>query len=563
MKTISGLIKCSFFVIAAISIAASCDSGRSSSTLRLVDSLAEDNPDSAYNILYSMTTFDLSSEEDVAYYDMLMSYVLSRLVVNTDSVALKRSITYYADTDNKPMLQRCWLYMGMIRLRQGALPDDVECDLIRAARLIDDVRDSVMAMRIYEHLAMLNMKQHDTINALRYARMLNTISAGIVSNEWRMRGNNAMALAMGLAGRRDSMLTYVAKAEQCIPDSFVPGMNNVYNKIAFMQMHIGHGDMRFAKKMLNVSLYGGSDWRSFNLLADLYLKTGREKDAFSLVNVLMSSDNAKSNVWLYNSLSEYYAAKGQFKEAYIMKCRRDSAFTVVNRLVNANFATDLWQKYDQEVVRRFARRKMTMIVFICFVVITSVLSAFVVSGRRLRKRAAQISALKNDLLQMQIRINKIKEDGDKTVKEKTEALKTIISEKQAAITELSGKLSVSKDELKDYLSRFEEIEHGLHYLYSVMRNENISQLNKSERESLIECYRVIDMTFVHRIEQLEGSKLTIQEKLFCVLRNMGKDENIIKYMLGLSDEAYRKTRSRALNKLRNDKETIDIADKIK
>lgn len=45
-----------------------------------------------------------------------------------------------------------------------------------------------------------------------------------------------------------------------------------------------------------------------------------------------------------------------------MKCRRDSAFTVVNRLVNANFATDLWQKYDQEVVRRFARRKMTMIV---------------------------------------------------------------------------------------------------------------------------------------------------------------------------------------------------------
>lgn len=99
MKTISGLIKCSFFVIAAISIAASCDSGRSSSTLRLVDSLAEDNPDSAYNILYSMTTFDLSSEEDVAYYDMLMSYVLSRLVVNTDSVALKRSITYYADTD--------------------------------------------------------------------------------------------------------------------------------------------------------------------------------------------------------------------------------------------------------------------------------------------------------------------------------------------------------------------------------------------------------------------------------------------------------------------------------
>lgn len=239
------------------------------------------------------------------------------------------------------------------------------------------------------------------------------------------------------------------------------------------------------------------------------------------------------------------------------------AFTVVNRLVNANFATDLWQKYDQEVVRRFARRKMTMIVFICFVVITSVLSAFVVSGRRLRKRAAQISALKNDLLQMQIRINKIKEDGDKTVKEKTEALKTIISEKQAAITELSGKLSVSKDELKDYLSRFEEIEHGLHYLYSVMRNENISQLNKSERESLIECYRVIDMTFVHRIEKLEGSKLTIQEKLFCVLRNMGKDENIIKYMLGLSDEAYRKTRSRALNKLRNDKETIDIADKIK
>lgn len=557
------LIKCFCVVAAAVTAAVSCSHGRSSSTLELADSLADVNPDSACNILYTMTTFDLASEEDVAYYDMLMSYVLSRLVVNTDTVALQRSLCYYEKAGNKPMLQRCWLYMGEMRLRRGASLDDVECDMIRAARLIDEVGDPVVAMRIYERLAMLNIKQNDTINALRYARMLSSLAAVAADDEWRMRGNRAMALAMGLAGRRDSMLVYVAKAEQCIPDSIVSGMNIIYNKIVSMQMHIGHGDILLAENMLNKSLDVGTDWRALNLLVDLYLKIGREREAFSLIGVLMSSDNAKLNVWLYNSLSQHYAKKGHFKEAYAMKCRRDSAIKVMNKLVNANFATELWQKYDQEVVRRFARRKMAMIVLVCFVVITSVLSAFVVSGRRLRKRAAQISALKNDLLQMQIRINKIKDDSEKSVREKTEVLKTIIDEKQSAINELNSKLSVSKGELKDYLSRFEEIELGLHYLYCVMRNENISQLNKSERESLIECYRVIDVAFVHRIEKLEGSKLTIQEKLFCVLRNMGKDENMIKYMLGLSDEAYRKTRSRALNKLRNDKETIDIADKIK
>lgn len=162
--------------------------------------------------------------------------------------------------------------------------------------------------------------------------------------------------------------------------------------------------------------------------ADLYLKTGRDDEAFSIIGALMSSDNARSNIWLYNSLSEYYAEKGRFKDAYAMRLKRDSIMTVVDKQLDVEFATDMWRKYDSEVVRHFARRKIALIVFIGFVVITLVLSSFVISERRLRKRAAQISALKNDLLQMQIRINKIKDDSEKSVMDKTEELKAIISE---------------------------------------------------------------------------------------------------------------------------------------
>lgn len=563
MRTIVCRFEYFFIIIAVMFMAVSCNHGRSSSMLKVADSLSDVNPDSAYNILYSMTSYDVSSEDNVAYYGMLMSYVLNKQTMKTDTVPLSYSIAYYGKVGNKPMLQRCWLYMGTIRLRSGAPLVSVENDFVKAERLIKDVGDTLVAMRIYERLAVLNIKQNDTINALRYARLLNSLSACTTDGEWRMRGYNAMALAMGLAGQRDSMMLYVGMAVMCIPDSVVPGMNRVYNKVAFMQMHVRYGDVSLAEHLLKKSIAGGTDWRTLNLLADLYLKTGRDDEAFSIIGALMSSDNARSNIWLYNSLSEYYAEKGRFKDAYAMRLKRDSIMTVVDKQLDVEFATNMWRKYDSEVVRRFARRKIALIVFIGFVVITLVLSSFVISGRRLRKRAAQISALKNDLLQMQIRINKIKDDSEKSVMDKTEELKDIISEKQMAINKLNSRLSVSKEELNGYSTRLDEIEQGLHYFYSVMCDQNISQLNKIERESLIECYRIIDVAFVHRIEGLEGCKLTIQEKLYCVLRNMGKDENAIKYMLGLSDEAYRKTRSRALNKLRCDVNTIDIADKIK
>lgn len=549
-------------VVAALAVA-SCGRGRPSRKLVLADSLSTTDPDSAYNILFSMTSFDISSEEDMAYYGMLMSYVFSKLTLKTDTVPLSYSIDYYERTNNQPMLQRCWLYMGTIRMKRGAPLASVEADLKKAEGFIGDVGDTLVAMKAYERLTMVNIRQGDTCEALRYARRLEALSHGARNAGWRMRGLSAMALAMSLDGRRDSMLAYVEMAERCMPDSSCPAISHVYDKLAFMQMRTGYGDPALVERLLKKSLGGGSDWRTLNMLADLYLKTGREDEAFQLIDGLMAADNAKANVWTYNILSEYYASKGKFEDAYLMRCKRDSVMTVVDKLLDAEFTTDMWQRYDADVVKGFARRKAALAVFIVLVVVVLVLAVLVVSGRRLRKRAAVISALKTDLLEMQLKVGWIRDDKDKTIKEKTEQLQAIVNDKQAAINKLMSRLSVSEDEINGYSARLDNIEHGLYYLYRAMRNDNISQLNKAGREAVIECYRVIDAAFVHRIEDVAGSKLTIQEKLFCVLRNMGKDSEDIKSMLCLSDEAYRKTRSRTLSKLSGDSKLVDIADKIK
>ncbi len=348
-----------------------------------------------------------------------------------------------------------------------------------------------------------------------------------------------------------------------MPDSAVPALSHVYDKLAFIQMRVGNVDVAMTEKLLNKSLAGRTGFLAMNLLADLYLKTGREADALMLVDGIVGAYDAKASVWSYNTLSRYYAGKGQYEDAYAMLLKRDSAMTVVDKLLDSEMATDLWQRYDAEVVKGFARRKMALIVFLALVVVSAVLLVLVVSGHRLRKKAAVVASLKDDLLKMQIRINNIKDDGEKSVKEKTEELKAVIDEKQAVINGLSGRLSVSRKELDNYSKRLDEIGRGLHYLYDVMRDGNISQQNKAEREAVIECYRVIDVVFVHSVESVSEPKLTVQEKLFCILRNMGKDDVAVKSILGLSDEAYRKTRSRALNKLKSDAKLLGIVDKIK
>lgn len=563
MKACIRFFKCFLFPLFMGVAVVSCNHGRSHSRLVLADSLSAVDPDSAYNILFSMTSYDISSEDDMAYYGMLVSHILGKLTLKADTAPLLQSIAYYRKVDNKPMLQRCWLYLGTGRFVGGAPTASVESGFKNAERLIADVGDTLVAMKIYERLAMLNVRKGDSAQALHYSRKLLAMSGRVGSVEWRVRGLNSMAFAMSLNGRRDSMLAYISKVEECMPDSADASMSRLYNRIAFMQMRMGHVDAAYAERMLKKSLAAGTDVRTLNLLADLYLKTGREDDALAIVTGLTGTDNAKACAWLYNSLSEYYAAKGKYEDAYFMRCKRDSAMTVIDRLLDAGFATDLWQQYDREVVKGFARRKIAFGVFVGLAVVVCVLAAFVISGNRLRKRAARIGLLKGELLKMQIRINDIKDDSEKSAKEKTDELESIIKDKQAAINKLMSKLSVSEDEINSYSARLDNIEHGLYYLYRAMRNDNISQLNKAGREAVIECYRVIDAAFVHRIEDVAGSKLTIQEKLFCVLRNMGKDSEDIKSMLCLSDEAYRKTRSRTLSKLSGDSKLVDIADKIK
>lgn len=153
-----------------------------------------------------------------------------------------------------------------------------------------------------------------------------------------------------------------------------------------------------------------------------------------------------------------------------------------------------------------------------------------------------------------------KETTEKNINEKETKLKRILAEKKKIMSDFEERLS-SKDII--YSSQLQSLEQSLKYIFHLAKEDNFSQYDKKDREAFIELYRMFEPNYVKLLEDIEtGEKLTVQEKLYCILRDMNKDDTTIQRMFCWSDEALRKTRSRAINKLKKDKRTKVIADKI-
>jgi len=297
-----------------------------------------------------------------------------------------------------------------------------------------------------------------------------------------------------------------------------------------------------------------------NMLAELYMKKGREKQALDIYKRSILSKSNEIKMSAYKSLEEYYVSRHNYAKAYEMSQKFDSLFIITDDSISKANLSELQMKYDNEVVvRNFKRTRGKMISAVEFTTIIILIIILILYKKSYERKILHIQ-YKKLLEQTKYELVTLRNDKEKTINEKETKLKKILAEKKKAILDFEERLSL-KDSI--YSSQLKTLEHSIQYIFHLAKEDNFSQYDKKDREAFIELYRMFEPNYVKLLEDIEtGEKLTVQEKLYCILRNMNKDDATIQRMFSWSDEALRKTKSRAINKLKKDKYAKVITDKI-
>jgi len=541
----------------------SCEGGDMHRQLVKADSLMNDHTDSAYKILCKIDSSRISSDADMAYYGLLVTQVKYKKEKKVYTDLLSRSIDYYNQYSNPSLLQRSYFYRGAVNEdNKGSLKESI-LDYKRAEKLIEKTNDTILNLRIYENLSVANYMNVLSAEALKYAKKELYLADKIKDKSWIISAMCNVSSAMFINNQKDSARIYSKRLESIIPeDTIDPDIAATYNNIAFLYMEKPFRNVKLAEHYLIQSLKCWYSDASYLLLSELYFDSGRKKTAFQMIDTLLKKNNREISVAVYDDVSKFYERIGDYRNAYSVRLKYEEAKDSVEDTIEANNLTELQMKYDNEVVKN--KRKEDQSQFLIIILSVTLCSSilFIFLTWLLRKKSMRIRRYENLLKTTNNKIERLKSDNSKSIEEKSHELNDIIKSKQNDIDILNMKLTNVSDETAYYTSVLQSTRRGLSTLFYIMRDEDVSQLGKKDREDFIDCYKILDSDFLEKLEHLNGNKLTVQEELFCILYRMDKDSVKIKKILCMSDDAFRKTKSRTLRKLNIEESMKIFCDKM-
>lgn len=530
--------------------------------LKEADQLIEQNPDSAYNILNSISGADINTDEDSAYYGLLYSQSRYKLEKEVDTLLISKSIRYYQRHKLSALLQRSLFYYAAI-LKDNRSSDvhKIILNYKQAEQLINEVRDTLMTLRIYEALTSTYIKTANLKASLRYAKLEMQVAEQYSDKSWIASGLCLLSYAYVLNGETDSASIYIKMLESLVDKEEKNTKAKIYNNMAAFYLENGEEEeLTKVEKYLHLSLDNDTLETTINMLSELYFMTGRDKEALDIYKNLLKSGTKGMRMYVYGILSEYYASQNNYEKAYEMNMLHNALYTEIEDSINQLNLNELLIKYDNEVIIRNYKAERGRLFSVISIVIIIILIISIFALRNMYKHKFVLEQYKGLLENVKYELSIQKKDNEKTLIEKKKQIEKILQTKRNSIAKLEKQLSIKDENLS---SQVDKMENSIRLIFHLAKGDNFSQYDNKERENFIELYRVFDPNYIEKLDALNTTaKLTIQEKMYCILRHMNKSNESIQQMFCWSDEALRKTRSRAFNKLKNSIYTNDLADKI-
>ena len=526
------------FAIISLSFLLCCQS-QTHKELCNADNLLETNIDSAQRIVQSIQPSSLHSLADSAYYVLLKSIIIYKRYEKQPTSTLDFPVQFYEKEENYRLLQKAYYYRGAINVDNKGKAEISALDFKKAENLNEIVRDSSLIKKLYGSMTSLYFSSKNYHEHLIYEKKSLKLAQQLDDKELQAFYYSGMAICLKALGKRGLAALYV--------DSSLFFVNYMPQKESQSVIYCNSGNF-FVDHDLNkassyyrkaLSLNPNNELAMFGMLKVAVYKEDEKNIDYWGSKISTTNDNELKEE-IYQLLKNDAQKKGQFKKAYFYSKKIDSLNFKLKAAITTYKVENVQKSYkhsvNDELMTKQAHHKLYTSLIGCTILL--ILTSFMIV---MNKRG------KNNINSLEINVSQL---GNKN-----KTMETSIKEKNDIITQLQQQIKVieesNKVEKKASKKSIEEIKQGLAILLRVFQNEKGALYDNKSRKLFILCYKIIDKDFISKLE----NEATLQEQLICVLIHNNFSKEQIINVLSLSDEAFRKQKSRTLNKLK-DKEGL-------
>ena len=532
-----------------------CNGDKTNQKLISIDSTLRHHPDSAFKLLNGIKSQKDFTEEEKAYYGLLLTESAWRSHSHlTSDLLIRESEEYYSKHDGIEKKARSSLYRGVLLMNKKQYSKAVSY-LKKAESMIDQLHDPHLIYQIYAYIGWMNECNGADGMALTYYRRAYEYAKNIVDKRSMLEAllNESNVLSSMGHDKESYRINRMAARFINIADS--QQKSRIYKNFALhfvMTDSLKDAD-EYGKMALNFACDTGSVNGALSILIYLYSKDGK---SYSITSLLTQYTKISNPILKYNQLRviyEYAMKEGDYQkalEAYRQLAELSDSFKVSR---NHSEIIDIQNKYDQEVAKREKsemRLWYSIAIIILLILILTLAVWFYYRMQNLYKRYHNgMNEIKQEMT------DKLYDKSDTIVdlQSRIKMLSESVNAKIERIDQLKRqikKLPFSHSEydlngIYDYIS---SMKSGIDILYAILNGSNISQYGKKEETDVTKILWLTDKEFALRLEKA-SQPLTPKETFFCIMERYGKSDAEKTLAFHCTDQALRSIKSRLSKKM--------------
>lgn len=519
-------------LLSVLAMVVSCSHGPQWRQLTQVDSLMTQSlRDSAWHVFKQIDPEELNGEDERMYYDVLKCE-LGQQVVSADSLhfdepydsVLSRCIAYYQHANEPRNLVRAYLNKGKFLLEHRHQHEQASTWLKLAEEALPKAHDVRLSYQTYEALATLNYYSGNDSLAMDYSYKTLACAEQSGNHHQMTYACNHLVVLYMARHEPDSVRKYSNRSMSLL--SQMPAKDRSFALANLAAIYMGNNLLDSAETYLEKARTELSQPFIYQRLAEISYLRGDHAQADTLWAKAMRTTDLRDRVEAYQSMvGKKYGAgdyRGTADAAIRLLELKDS---LVQQMKTAE-VQEIQLKYDKEVERRKLDRFMMW-----SLVVALALVALIAAGVIYHIRKA--SRVKEKMTRDQVLIN--------DYRHQIELLQSSGQDVTREVRTLQKKIDTLQSEQTEKLSEGRELYRR------VVDGETAVAWSKDQLLKFIEYYKVVNLPFMMQMER-EYTRLSPGNRFFLILQDMGKTDDEMTHILGVSEGALRTTRSRLRQK---------------
>lgn len=458
----------------------SCYSGQLDKVLQQADSLMENDPDRALELLSSFPYPETLNQADFAAYQLMYTKAKDKcyMDLSCDTTLILKSLVYYKEQGNAS--QKGWsnYYAGRVYEEAGKL-FEAGLYFLKAAEYAGEIPDPLLGMMANYYLGELHDKQYAFDKSLEAYKKSYAIYGQTSGEKYTGTLLRSIGSEYGINGNRDSAYFYLEKAlEIAREQNDSVEMAAIYNDIG---VYLKEDSLYLKSKCYlqqSLSLDSDSSWMITRkiTLAEIHAYLNETDSALFLLDDVKSivkiSDDIGLQAIYYSALAEMEVSNKNFEAAFLNQKRYVTCVDSVYQLQRKSSLAETEQiynylKYQEENEKLHIVQYYAVVIIVGVVLLGGLILSVVIIWKRWKKKQDLSNAEETiDTLRKMEKENQSHGDVNKQVilssssnEEKNKMIKKALL-MQLNITKVLSQLNEKSDKDQTFLEKFNSLFYG-------------------------------------------------------------------------------------------------------